>query len=99
MWSGKHYWDGGFENEFSVFPTKKALQAEIKRSESLTWVVRTIITSDKGVILYDEQKESPNATKPSSAEASTSTKGKKANSKASRIEDDAKRRICRPQDI
>jgi len=99
MWKGMRYWDGGFENEFSVFPTKKALQAEIKRSESLTWVVRTVITDEKGGTLYDEQKESPNATKPSSAEASTSTKGKKANSKASRIEDDAKRRICRPQDI
>jgi hypothetical protein len=99
MWSGKHYWDGGFENEFSVFPTKKALQAEIKRSESLTWVVRTIITSDKGVILYDEQKESPNATKPGSAEASKDTQGKKASSKASRIADESKRRVCRPQDI
>jgi len=99
MWTGKHYWDGGFENEFSVFPTKKALQAEIKRSESLTWVVRTIITSDKGVILYDEQKESPNATKPRSTKASKVTQGKKTNSKASRIADESKRRVCRPQDI
>ncbi len=96
MWKGIHYWDGGFENEFSVFPTKKGLQNEIKRSESLTFVVRTVITDHKGVTLYDESKESPNATKTSGAKAGKTAKGKKASSKASRINDESKRRVCNP---
>lgn len=99
MWSGKHYWDGGFESDFAVFPTNKALESEIKRSESLTWVVRTVITNDKGVVLYDEQKESPTAKKAGGAATSKTAKSKKANSEASRIADEAKRRVCRPQDI
>jgi len=96
MWKGMHYWDGGFENEFSVFPTKKALQAEIKRSESLTWVVRTVIADQKGVTLYDESKESPNASKAGGAETGKTAKSKKASSKASRINDESKRRVCNP---
>ena len=96
MWKGIHYWEGGFENQFQVFPTKKALQNEIKRSESLTWVVRTVIADHKGEILYDESKESPNASKGGGAKTSKTAKGKKANRKTARIEDEAKRRVCLP---
>ena len=99
MWKGMHYWEGGFENKFEVFPTKKALQAEIKRSNDLSWVVRTVITDEKGVTLYDEQKESPNASKGKGTGTGKTAKGKKANSQAARIADEAKRRVCRPQDI
>ena len=99
MWKGMRYWDGGFENEFSIFPTKKALESEIKRSQTFNWVERTVITDDKGNILYDEQKETPAAKKAEGTSTRKTVKGKKANSEATRIADDSKRRVCRPQDI
>ena len=99
MWKGIHYWDNGFSNEFMVFPTKKGLQNEIRRSAELTFVVRTVITDHKGVTLYDESKESPNASKGKGAGTSKATKGKKAVRSKNGSADEAKRRVCRPQDL
>jgi len=96
FYKGKHYWEGGFENEFQIPKTNKSLQAEIKRSNDLTWVVRTVIIDEQGETVYDEQKESPNATKAGGAETGKTAKSKKASSKASRINDESKRRVCNP---
>jgi len=99
MWTGKHYWEGGFENEFEVFPTRKNLNSEIKRSAELSWVWRTVITDEKGNVIYDEQKETPMSSKGKGTGASKKAESKKAVRKKDGIADESKRRVCRPQDI
>jgi hypothetical protein len=97
MYKGKHYWVNGFENEFEIIGTEKSLKAEIKSSNDLLSVYRTVIMNEKGEVIYDEQKETPYATTQEKNGTGTRTKKKKAVRKKDGISAESKRRVCLPQ--
>jgi len=87
-YKGTHYWNNNFENHFWIPATKAALQDEIRRSEELTYVVRTVILDEKGGVLYDVKKKGASATSSKKDGRSSGTQKKKAVRKTVRTKSD-----------
>ena len=73
----EYHWANGFVEKFNCAPTAKSAREWLENGEGLDSVVRIIITSDKGEVIYDVKKESPYVAPQETDGSSSRTKKKK----------------------
>jgi hypothetical protein len=78
------HWVRGFVEKFTCEPLAKTAETWYNQGMSLDSVVRVLITTNKGEVLYDVKKESPYVTSQKADGTGSRTKKKKTVRKAAR---------------